>query len=55
MSEVESMQLIALLGWLILAGSALAAYRLDWRRGVKLGLIWAAIFAAAFLIGSWLS
>ncbi|HSG33105.1 MAG TPA: hypothetical protein VLA37_01115 [Sphingomonadaceae bacterium] len=37
--------IVALLGWLVLAGSALAAYRLSWKKGILMALIWAAIFA----------
>ena len=39
------LQLIALLMVLVLPLSALAAHQLDWSKGIKLALIWAAIFA----------
>ena len=42
--------IIALLGWLILAGSALASYRLSWGKAAKLGLTWVAIFGGVFLL-----
>lgn len=38
--------LIALLGWLVLALSALRARRLDARKTVVYGLVWGAIFLA---------
>lgn len=52
MSEFGAVQLIALFAWLILAGSALASFRLGWKEGVRTGLIWAGIFTAAFLLFS---
>ena len=42
----------ALFAWLILAGSAVASYRLGWKEGVRIGLIWAGIFVAVFLVFS---
>ena len=35
---------------LALAGGALAAYRLSWKRSVTYALIWACIFAAVTLL-----
>ncbi|MFN3511081.1 hypothetical protein [Tsuneonella troitsensis] len=52
MSEFGAVQLIALFAWLILAGSAVASYRLGWKEGVRIGLIWGGIFVAVFLIFS---
>lgn len=49
MSEIGAVQLIALFAWLILAGSAVASFRLGWKESVRMGLIWAGIFTAAFL------
>ena len=34
------------------AGSAVASYRLGWKEGVRIGLIWGGIFVAVFLIFS---
>lgn len=45
MSEYSWLQLVSLLAVLILPISALAAHQLDWSKGIKLALIWAAIFA----------
>lgn len=50
MTEFGTMQLVYLLGWLILAVSALAAYRLSWRRGIVYLLVWGSIFALVFLV-----
>lgn len=52
MSEFGVVQLIALLAWLILAASAVASFRLGWKEGARLGLIWAGIFVAVFLVFS---
>ena len=52
MNEFDTIQLVALLGWLILAGGALASYRLDWKEGLRMGFMWAVIFATVFLIFS---
>lgn len=42
--------IVALLGWLILAGSAFASYRLSWGKTAQLVLVWLAIFAGLFLL-----
>ncbi len=42
--------IVALLGWLVVAGSAFASYRLSWGKTAQLALTWVAIFAAAFLV-----
>ncbi|GAA4038360.1 hypothetical protein [Parerythrobacter jejuensis] len=49
MNEFDTVQLVALVGWLILAVGALASYRLNWQSGIKLVLIWACIFTAVAL------
>jgi hypothetical protein len=50
MTEGYAIQLIALFAWLILAGSAVASFRLGWKESVRMGLIWAGIFVAVFLV-----
>lgn len=50
MSGFGAVQLIALFAWLILAGSAVASFRLGWKESVRIGLIWAGIFTAVFLL-----
>lgn len=49
MREFEIVHIVYLLGWLILAGSALAAYRFSWQKGVKMALVWLALFVGVFL------
>ena len=50
MQIYDLVSIVALSGWLILALSALAAYRLSWKKGLVMALVWAAIFfgVAAF-------
>lgn len=38
--------IVAMAGWLILALSSFAAYRLSWKKGLLMALIWASIFLA---------
>lgn len=49
MREFQIVHIIYLVGWLILVGSAFAAYRCSWRKGLKLAFVWAAIFVGVFL------
>lgn len=44
---------ISTAAWLILAGSALASFRLGWGQMVKMALVWVAIFLGLFLIVEW--
>lgn len=50
MNEGQIVSLIALIGWLILVGGALASHRLNWSKALKLALTWVAIFAGVFLL-----
>jgi len=50
MNEHSVVQIVALLGWLILCGGALASHKLDWSKAVKMVLTWIAIFVGVFLI-----
>lgn len=52
MNEHGAVQLVALFGWLILAGSAFASYRLGWKESVRMALLWAGIFTAVALLFS---
>lgn len=52
MTEFGAVQLIALFAWLILAGSAVASFRLGWKESVRMGLMWGGIFTAVFLVFS---
>ncbi|MCT2558639.1 hypothetical protein N0B51_06570 [Tsuneonella sp. YG55] len=49
MNEISTVQIVALLGWLLLAGSAFAGYRLGWKESIRLALLWAGIFIAVGL------
>ena len=49
MNEFEIVHVIWLFGVLILAGSALAAHRLSWKRGIVMALAWVGIFAVVTL------
>ena len=49
MNEHNIVSIIALVGFLILAVSALAGHRLSWKRGAVMALAWAAIFAIVTL------
>lgn len=49
MNEGAIISIVALLGWLILAGSALASFRLGWSKIIQLALVWLAIFAGLYV------
>lgn len=49
MNGDQLVQLIAIFASLVLVTSGLAARRLSWSKGVRLGLVWAGIFAIATL------
>lgn len=50
MNEIDTVQIVALVGWLILAAGALAGYRLSWKKGLVMAFAWGAIFLAVFLL-----
>lgn len=50
MNEASILSIVVMIGWLILAGSALASFRLGWSKMLKLALVWLAIFVGLFLI-----
>jgi len=50
MSEGAIVSLVAMVGWLILCGSALVSMRLGWSEILQMALMWSAIFGAGFLI-----
>ncbi len=50
MNEFATVQLISLIAWLILAATAVASFRLDWKESVRLSLMWAGIFLGVFLV-----
>lgn len=49
MSGDQLVQLIAIFASLVLVTSGLAAHRLSWSKGVRLGLIWAGLFVIVTL------
>ena len=50
MTEGVVISIVAMLGWLVLAGSALASFKLGWGKLAQLALGWAAIFGGLFAI-----
>ncbi len=52
MNETDAVQIVALTGWLILVGSALASHRLNWSKALRMVLVWMAIFLSVFLVFS---
>ncbi|WP_202386141.1 hypothetical protein [Allopontixanthobacter confluentis] len=49
MSQFDTVQLISLLGFLVLAVSAMAGQRLHWKKGLVMALTWAGLFMLVFL------
>ncbi len=49
MNEFDTIQLISLLGFLVLSGSALVGQRLNWKKGFVMALTWEGIFLMVFL------
>lgn len=45
---------IATLGWLVLACSAVASFQFGWSKFAKFALVWIAIFAGVTMIVAWL-
>ena len=52
MNEYQIVQIISLVGFLVLAGSALASYKLSWSKALRMALIWGSIFCAMALFFS---
>ena len=52
MNEGMIISIVAMLGWLILAGSALASFRLGWGKMAQMALVWLAIFAGLFVVAN---
>jgi hypothetical protein len=50
MNQFEIIGIVSVLGWLFIAGSALASYRLGWGRMAKMALTWLAIFVGMTLL-----
>ncbi|HEX5644528.1 MAG TPA: hypothetical protein VFX62_03345 [Erythrobacter sp.] len=52
MSDASVVQIVSLVGFLILALSALASHRLSSGKAMRMGLIWAGIFIGVVLLFS---
>lgn len=52
MNEGAIISVVAMIGWLILAGSAIASFRLGWSKIAQMGLVWLAIFAGLFVVAN---
>ena len=52
MNENSVVQIVSLVGFLILALSALASHRLNWSKAIRMGLIWGGIFLGVVLLFS---
>lgn len=50
MNDMTVVSLISMLGFLVLAGAALASFRLNWSKTVQLALTWLAIFVGLFVL-----
>ncbi len=50
MSDGALILIVALVGWLVVVGSAFASYRLGWSKILQIALIWVAIFVGLFVI-----
>ncbi|WP_298333584.1 hypothetical protein [uncultured Erythrobacter sp.] len=50
MNDGMIISIVAMLGWLILAASALASFKLGWGKMAQLALVWLAIFVGLFVI-----
>lgn len=50
MSTYAIVSIIAMLGWLVLAVSAFASFRLSWGKTAQMALTWLAIFVGATLL-----
>ena len=50
MSEIGIISIVAMLGWLVLAGGALASFKLGWGKMAQMALVWLAIFAGLYVV-----
>ncbi|MGV2496352.1 hypothetical protein [Pelagerythrobacter aerophilus] len=50
MTDLAALQMVSLIGWLVVAVAAYASFRLDWKKSVRMALLWIVIFVGvAFL------
>lgn len=52
MDQGALISIVALVGWLVLAGSAIASFKLGWSKILQLALVWFAIFAGLFVVAN---
>ncbi len=50
MTDMAVISVIAMLGWLLLAGASFASFRLSWGKTAQMALTWLAIFVGGFLL-----
>lgn len=50
MNDITAISIIAMLGWLLVAGMSFASFRLSWGKTAQLALTWLAIFIGLFLV-----
>ncbi len=53
MTEGNTVQLIALIGWLVLMAGAFTSFKLSWKKSITMALGWVAIFAFVFVLFTW--
>jgi len=49
-SDAGLISIVALVCWLVVAGSAFASFKLGWSKILQIALVWVAIFAGLFVI-----
>lgn len=50
MTDLDALRMVSLIGWLAVAAAAYASFRFDWKKSVRMALVWIAIFVGiAFL------
>lgn len=50
MTDMTVVSVIAMLGWLLVAGMSFASFRLSWGKTAQLALTWLAIIVGLFLL-----
>lgn len=50
MNDMTAVSIIAMLGFLLVAGASFASFRLSWGKTAQLALTWLAIFVGFFLV-----
>lgn len=53
MSVDAVLPIVLAVGWLVVAGAALASYRLRWSQAIKMALVWIAISGGLYLVVEW--